>query len=49
MSSRYKLTYFDARGRAELIRLTFTAGGATFEEKRFGFDEWPAIKPSKFT
>jgi hypothetical protein len=32
--AEYKLHYFPARGRAELIRLMFVAGGAKFEDIR---------------
>ena len=45
--SRYKLTYFDFRGRADLIRLLFVAGKVDFEDVRISFEEWPALKESK--
>jgi len=46
MSTNYKLTYFNARGRAEIIRLVLTAAGVPFEDKRIEFSEMPALKPS---
>ncbi|XP_064606204.1 uncharacterized protein LOC135471087 [Liolophura sinensis] len=41
----YKLTYFAARGRAELIRLIFHAGGVKFVDERIEGKDWPALKP----
>lgn len=40
----YKLYYFNARGRAELIRLIFATGGQKFEDIRFEMNEWPEYK-----
>lgn len=37
---KYKLTYFQAPARAEVIRLTLVAGGADWEDKRLSFEEW---------
>jgi glutathione S-transferase len=42
----YKVTYFNGRGRAEIIRLTLAAGGAEFEDIRIERDQWPALKDS---
>lgn len=44
----YKLTYFAARGRAELIRLIFHTGGVKFVDERIEGKDWPALKPSKY-
>ncbi|XP_033745537.1 uncharacterized protein LOC117331053 [Pecten maximus] len=41
----YKLTYFDARGSAELTRLALAAAGADFEDDRLSREEWAALKP----
>lgn len=38
--SEYKLTYFDGRARAELIRLVFVASGQKFTDERITVDEW---------
>ena len=43
--TKYKLSYFDFAGRAELIRLIFSAGKVDFEDHRFSFDEWKKLKP----
>jgi len=41
-----KLHYFQLPGRAEATRLTLTIGGIAFEDHRFEFADWPAIKPT---
>ncbi|XP_033745538.1 glutathione S-transferase 1-like [Pecten maximus] len=43
--STYKLIYFDARARAELIRLVFAAAGQTYTDEIVNDTEWPALKP----
>jgi len=41
----YKLTYFNGRGRAEIIRLILTEAGVPFEDNRISYDEeFPKIK-----
>ncbi len=42
-----RLTYFDANGRAEMIRLVLAAGSVDFEDRRIGFPEWKELKPSE--
>jgi len=42
----YKLSYFDLAGRAEPIRIALTGAGVSFEEVRYSFAEWPAVKPT---
>lgn len=38
------LTYLDIPGRAEATRLAFAIGGIVFEDKRFSFAEFPAVR-----
>merc|ERR1711981_1090359 len=45
MENKIKLTYFDGKGRGELIRLILTYGGEPWEEDRISFEEWPELKP----
>ncbi|KAK0041640.1 glutathione S-transferase 7 [Biomphalaria pfeifferi] len=40
-----KLIYFDARGRAEIIRLVLAATGQKFEDIRITQEQWPSEKP----
>lgn len=44
--SSFKVTYFNGRGRAELIRLLLVAGGQEFEDERLTREEWVNIKPN---
>lgn len=47
MSTTYKLTYFDARGRAEISRLLFAAAGVEYEDQRIVWEseQWLEFKP----
>jgi len=45
-SPHYKLTYFNGRGRAEIIRLVFTAAGIPFEDHRIAQEALPSIRAS---
>lgn len=40
------LTYFDARGRAEVIRLILEETGTPYRERRVAVEQWPALKPT---
>jgi glutathione S-transferase len=40
------LTYFDVRGRAEVVRLMFEEAAHPYRERRVQVEEWPALKPS---
>ena len=42
----YKLIYFNARGRAEPIRLVLAQSGVSYEDKRIEFKDWPELKPN---
>ncbi|XP_076084865.1 S-crystallin SL11-like [Mytilus galloprovincialis] len=45
MPAKFKISYFDIRGRGELPRLVFAAAGKEFEDERLGGDKWTAFKP----
>jgi len=40
----YKLTYFNGRGRAEIVRLVFAAAGEKYDDVRIEKAQWPALK-----
>jgi glutathione S-transferase len=40
------LTYFDVRGRGEVIRLILEATATPYRERRIGVHEWAAVKPT---
>jgi len=44
---QYKLTYFNIRGRAEIIRLIFAVADEKYEDVRIEKDKWPALKSSE--
>ena len=44
----YKLTYFNARGAAELLRLCFKQAEVEFEDFRIAIEEWPTFKPGTY-
>jgi len=37
----YKLTYFNSRGKAEIIRLIFALADVKYEDKRYEYSAWP--------
>ncbi|XP_035670647.1 hematopoietic prostaglandin D synthase-like [Branchiostoma floridae] len=47
MAPKYRLVYFNIRGRAELTRLLFAAADLQYEDQRFEFssDQWKELKP----
>ncbi|KAL5018761.1 hypothetical protein ScPMuIL_004483 [Solemya velum] len=44
-ASAYTLTYFDGKGRGEVIRMALVYGGLKYKDVRVGFSDWPALKP----
>ncbi|KAM7158797.1 hematopoietic prostaglandin D synthase isoform 1-T3 [Molossus nigricans] len=42
----YKLTYFNMRGRAEIIRYIFAYLDIKYEDHRIELADWPEIKPT---
>jgi len=46
MAPAYKLTYFNARARAELTRWILSYAGQEFEDIRVDGADWPALKPT---
>ena len=48
MMPKYTLTYFNYRGRAELIRLILAVADVDYEDERITeIDKWMKLKPSK--
>ena len=45
------LTYFNVRGRGEIVRLTLAYGGIEYEDRRLEYmgDEWKAMKKGTTT
>ncbi|XP_012944480.1 glutathione S-transferase 1 [Aplysia californica] len=43
-NANLKISYFNAKGRAELSRLVLAAAGKKYEDFRFKGDEWPQHK-----
>jgi glutathione S-transferase len=41
-----RLTYFDVRGRGEVIRLILEATATPYRERRIGVQQWAAVKPT---
>ena len=48
MPGQIKVTYFNARGRAESTRLLLAYAGVQYEDHRISREEWADLKPSKY-
>ena len=46
MMAAYKLTYFNNRGFAEVLRFIFAQAGVPYEDRRVGGEEWAKLKPT---
>jgi len=45
--AQYKVTYYNVKGRGELIRLVFVVAGVDFEDTRFtSKEQWEEVKPN---
>jgi hypothetical protein len=49
MAPTYKLTYFNVKALGEPIRFLLSYGGIEFEDHRIEKEEWPQLKPCKFS
>ena len=45
--TKFTLTYFDGRGRAEISRWLFAVAEQPFDDVRVSHEEWKKLKPSK--
>lgn len=45
---QYKLTYYDARGEAEVTRWIFAYGGIDYVDDRIKKEDWPERQKSKW-
>ena len=45
--AKYKLTYFNFRGNAEICRLVLAAAGQDYEDIRIDMETWVKLKPCK--
>ena len=41
----YRVTYFNSRGRAEVMRQMLTYAGQEFEDRRLEGEAWQKLKP----
>ena len=42
--SQYKLTYYQLRGRGELVRFIFAQADVKYEDNRLSFEQWAQLK-----
>ena len=46
MPNKYTLHYFMFNGRADCCRALLAHANVEYEDHRFGFEDWPPLKPS---
>lgn len=46
---QYKIIYFNVKALAEPMRFLLSYGNIDFEDVRISSEDWPALKPSKFS
>ena len=46
MPNKYTLHYFDLNGRGDACRALLSHANVEYEDHRFGFPDWPALKPT---
>lgn len=44
---QYRITYFNSKGRAEVMRQILAYGGQDFEDKRLDPEQWMDLKKSE--
>lgn len=49
VKNSYTLFYFNVKALAEPLRYLFAYGNLEYEDVRVTRDEWPALKPSKWS
>ena len=47
--TQYKLTYFNSRGRGEIIRYLFALAGQKYEDNRVTSEQWGKMKAGKYS
>ena len=45
---QYRVSYFNGRGRAEVMRQILSFAGQEFEDRRLEGEEWQKLKPGSF-
>ena len=47
MPTSFRVTYFQGRGRGEVMRLMLELAGRIYEDRRLDVERWEKMKPSK--
>ena len=45
---KYKLNYYQLRGRGELVRFIFAQIDVKYEDNRLSFEQWANVKAGEF-